>query len=138
MQNPADRLNAAMEERRLELNLEWRDIAKHGGLAYETLRALRRTGRASALSKRRIENGLLWAPGSIDSVLAGGDPAVAAGARVDGYAVRAEDLEMLIAETEDELRTLSPKYESNRASLTEHLEKRLADLRRQLDALTQQ
>lgn len=127
-----------MEERRLELNLEWRDIAKHGGLAYETLRALRRTGRASALSKRRIETGLLWAPGSIDAVLAGGDPTPAGGVRVDGHTVRVEDLDLLIAETEDELRTLSPKYESNRASLTEHLEKRLTDLRRQRDALMQQ
>lgn len=127
-----------MEERRLELNLEWRDVAKHGELSYETLRALRRSGKASALSKRRIETALLWLPGSVDAVLAGGEPAVAVAAKVDGQAVTARDLRMMISETRDELAHLNPKYESNRASLVEHLQRRLADLQRQLDALAQQ
>ena len=134
MPNAIDRLDAVMEQRRLELNLEWRDIAQRGGLAYETLRALRRTGKASPLSKRRIETGLLWAAGSIDTVLSGGDPTPVVGGA--SSTITAEELERLIAETEDELRTLAPKYESNRASLTAHLERRVADLRRQLAALT--
>lgn len=137
MVSPESRLDSAMEARRLELNLEWRDIAQRGGVAYETLRALRRTGRASALSKRRAESGLDWQAGSIDALLDGGEAVPveretpASGGR-DGSL---SELQRLITETQDELRHLSPKYESNRASLTAHLERRLADLQRQLKAL---
>lgn len=74
MQNPDNRLDLAMDARRLSLNLEWRDLAKEAGVSYETLRALRRAGTAAALTKRRVEDALHWAPGSIDAVLAGGDP----------------------------------------------------------------
>jgi hypothetical protein len=136
MVSPESRLDAAMEARRLELNLEWRDIAGRGGLAYETLRSLRRTGRASALSKRRAEAGLGWAPGSIDAVLAGGSPAEVEAVEIKSAEPNADELRRLIAETEDEIRWLSPRYESNRASLTAHLQRRLEQLRRQLEALS--
>jgi chromosome segregation ATPase len=135
MVNPESRLDAAMERRRLELNLEWRDIAGRGGLAYETLRALRRTGRASSLSKRRAEAGLGWTAGSIDAVLAGGEPVTVETAELKTTEPTVDGLRQLITETEDELRWLSPKYESNRASLTAHLERRLDELRRQLESL---
>lgn len=68
------RLNEAMEDRRLSLDLEWRDVADTANVSYETLRALRRTGQASSLTKRRTEEALQWEPGSIDEVLSGGEP----------------------------------------------------------------
>ncbi|MEV6413893.1 helix-turn-helix domain-containing protein [Kribbella sp. NPDC051718] len=49
--------------------------------------------------------------------------------------VSADELRRLIAETEDELEYLNPKYESNRASLTAHLQRRLRQLNERLDAL---
>ena len=74
MQNPDNRLDLAMDARRLSLNLEWRDLAKAAGVSYETLRALRRAGNAAPLTKRRVEEALRWKPGSVDAVLAGGQP----------------------------------------------------------------
>lgn len=77
MQTPDNRLDLAMDARRLSLNLEWRDLAKAAGVSYETLRALRRAGNAAPLTKRRVEEALHWTPGSIDEVLAGGQPTLA-------------------------------------------------------------
>lgn len=83
MQNPDNRLDLAMDARRLSLNLEWRDLAKAAGVSYETLRALRRAGNAAPLTKRRVEDALHWTPGSIDAVLAGGQPTPAEPERPD-------------------------------------------------------
>lgn len=138
MADTVGRLDAAMEARRLILDLEWQDVADRGGLSYETLRALRRSGRASALSKRRAEQGLAWKAGSIDAVLAGGTPTpidavlVPAGS---GEESRAQLLRRLIAEAQDELRWLNPKYESTRTVIRERLERQIAELQRQLEAL---
>lgn len=66
------RLDAAMDARRLELDLEWREVAEHGGITYETLRAARRgAGNIPTKTRRAIERGLRWAPGSVTEVLAG-------------------------------------------------------------------
>ena len=73
-QQQKQRLDQAMERRRLQLGLEWREVADRAGVSYETLRALRKSGVASSLSKRRIEGALQWAPGSIDNVLINRDP----------------------------------------------------------------
>lgn len=77
METPDNRLDLAMDARRLSLNLEWRDLAAEAGVSYETLRALRRAGNAAPLTKRRVEEALRWTPGSIDAVLAGGEPTLA-------------------------------------------------------------
>ena len=68
------RLDEAMERQRLALGLEWREVADRAGVSYETLRALRRTGTANPLTKRRVEDAFGWAPGSIDAILDGGEP----------------------------------------------------------------
>jgi len=69
------RLDDAMDSRRVELAMTWRDVAKAGDISYETLRAARR-GAADipALTRAAIERGLRWARGSVASVLAGEDP----------------------------------------------------------------
>lgn len=71
---PVERLDALIEDARLNRALEWRDFADQIGVSYETLRALRKTGKANDLSKRRVENALGWKAGSVDAVLAGGEP----------------------------------------------------------------
>lgn len=69
------RLAELMEERRLELNLTWREVAGAGGISYEVIRSIRNgTGDIRRLTQRRIEDGLRWRPGSVGQILAGGNP----------------------------------------------------------------
>lgn len=73
------RLAEKMDERRLELRLAWREVAEAGGISYEVIRNLR-GGRGTGiapLTKAGIEQGLHWEAGSVDRILAGGDPAPA-------------------------------------------------------------
>lgn len=68
-------LEAAMESRRVELRMSWRDVSREAGLSYEGLRAIRRGDRnPNAVTKRGIEVALRWAPGSVDAILDGGEP----------------------------------------------------------------
>lgn len=55
-------LDAAMNERRLELDLEWQAVAKVAGVTYETLRRVRRLQHTTALTERAIERALGWPP----------------------------------------------------------------------------
>jgi hypothetical protein len=64
-----------MEDRRIDLQLLWNDVAAASGLTTETLRNIRNgTGGIRPLNKRAIENALKWQPGSIDRILAGEQP----------------------------------------------------------------
>ena len=64
-----------MERRRLDLGLTWREAAEAGSISYEVIRAIRNgNGQIRPLSKRGIEVGLHWEGGSVDRILAGGDP----------------------------------------------------------------
>ncbi|MGV2384200.1 MAG UNVERIFIED_CONTAM: helix-turn-helix transcriptional regulator [Thermobifida fusca] len=72
---PHERLAQAVEARRGELGLSLREVAERAGITGETLRAVRRgSNEPSQLTKRGIERALRWAPGSVDAILAGGDP----------------------------------------------------------------
>jgi|SRR5690606_7104785 len=72
---PHERLAQAIEARRGELGLSLREVAERAGITGETLRAVRRgSNEPSQLTKRGIERALRWAPGSVDAILAGGDP----------------------------------------------------------------
>lgn len=135
MVNPESRLDADMERRRLELNLEWRDVADRSGLSYETLRALRRTGRASALSKARAESALGWKAGSIDLVLGGGQAIVMELTELPEPGVTAQGLRTQIAELRDEIQHLEVTHERNRPYIVEHLQMKISELQKQLDAL---
>jgi transcriptional regulator with XRE-family HTH domain len=77
MSDPHKRLDDAMNERRLELGLQWRDLAAAAGVSYEALRAIRRgTSRPADLTARRLEEALQWEPGGVREVLAGRSPVV--------------------------------------------------------------
>ncbi|WP_267898993.1 helix-turn-helix domain-containing protein [Thermomonospora amylolytica] len=64
-----------MDERRAELGLDWQEVADQAGITREGLRRIRRgTGKMRAKTMRGIERALRWKPGSIDAILAWGDP----------------------------------------------------------------
>lgn len=68
-------LDEHMNRRRLDLGMKWRDVASDGGISYEALRSARVGDAAPAdLTKRGIERALKWQPGSVDAILAGGEP----------------------------------------------------------------
>jgi hypothetical protein len=70
-----ERLNREMEDRRYALGMRtWRALSERAGIAYETLRALRAGSNPSGATVRDLETALQWEHGSIDAVLAGGDP----------------------------------------------------------------
>ena len=72
---PRHRLDVLMDERRGELRLRWRDVAVLAGISYEAIRAIRKGGGdIRMLTQRGLEDALQWEPGSIRSVLDGGDP----------------------------------------------------------------
>lgn len=75
------RVNRALEARRAQVRLEWREVASNGGIAYETLRLARKTGRMSETTKAAIERGLGLEYGSIDQVVSGGEVTPKATAR---------------------------------------------------------
>lgn len=71
----ARRLSEAMEKRRLELRMKWTQVADRADLSGAGLSAIRRGDRSpSPLTRARIEHALRWAPGSVEAILAGGDP----------------------------------------------------------------
>lgn len=78
MTEPAQRRDEAMNRRRLELGMTWRQVASAAGVSYETLRAVRKgdtTGGELTLSS--IERALRWAPSAFAAIDSGGKPALA-------------------------------------------------------------
>lgn len=70
-----ERLAEHMEDRRVELRLRWSDVAKAAGVTTETLRQVRYGNSAiQPLTRRAIEEGLRWGRGSVQTILAGGEP----------------------------------------------------------------
>lgn len=75
MSRPHERLDRAMNQRRLELHMNWREVARGAGISYEALRAIRRgDSRPTELTARGIDAALQWAPGSVLKVLKDGAP----------------------------------------------------------------
>jgi transcriptional regulator with XRE-family HTH domain len=68
----ASRLDEAMNERRIALGLEWKQIAQRAGLSEFHLRRIRRGQyKPRELTRAELERVLEWAPGSIDAILDG-------------------------------------------------------------------
>ncbi|MFI1002030.1 helix-turn-helix domain-containing protein [Streptomyces galbus] len=72
---PHERLDAAMNERRLALHRTWREVAEAARITYEALRAIRRgDSKPTQLTARGLDGALDWEAGSVLKVLAGGQP----------------------------------------------------------------
>lgn len=67
------RLARLMDERRRILRSTWDQVAERGSITYETIRQVRGGGAAQIrpLTKRGIEIGLAWPPGTVDEILTG-------------------------------------------------------------------
>lgn len=75
MPQPPERLDSVMNERRLKLRMNWREVAKAADISYEALRAIRKGSyRPTELTARALDEALRWAPGSVYAVLDGGEP----------------------------------------------------------------
>lgn len=69
------RLLDLMDQRRVELGRTWDEVNENGGPTYQTIRNIRgEQATIRPLTKRGIEIGLAWERGSVDKILAGGDP----------------------------------------------------------------
>lgn len=75
MSEPYERLDSAMNARRLDLRMNWREVSTAAGISYEALRGIRRGDyRPSELTARALDDALRWERGSVEAILAGGDP----------------------------------------------------------------
>jgi|GEM_PF-6357093 len=76
MANEIERLGRFVSERRKELGLSQIDVWQSGGPSNSTLTGIE-TGSANKVSRstlRKLERSLMWAPGSAQVVLDGGEP----------------------------------------------------------------
>ncbi|WP_432589974.1 helix-turn-helix transcriptional regulator [Streptomyces sp. HD1123-B1] len=72
---PFERLDQAMSGRRLQLRMNWRQVSEAAGISYTALRAIRRGDyRPTELTARGLDEALHWAPGSVGTILEGGEP----------------------------------------------------------------
>lgn len=75
MTEPFKRLDEAMNRRRLQLRMNWRQLATAAGISYTGVRAIRRGEyRPTELTARALDDALRWMPGSVYAVLDGGEP----------------------------------------------------------------
>lgn len=76
MPEPHELLDKAMTHRRLELRMNWRQLAEAADISYEALRAIRRGDyRPAELTARGLDEALRWVPGGVYAALAGEEPA---------------------------------------------------------------
>ncbi|MGH3382350.1 MAG: helix-turn-helix domain-containing protein [Actinoallomurus sp.] len=102
-----ERLDQALKQRILELDITWVELASASRVSIQTLSAIRAgRNRPNERTQRRIEDALGWAHGSITTVMDGGDPATA-----DTADDRIDRLERQIFEALDEIRRLRSAQE---------------------------
>lgn len=63
-----------MEDRRTELDLTWDEVAERSDRSKETLFQVAKGRIPQARTRTAIDRGLYWKRGSVDSILAGGEP----------------------------------------------------------------
>ena len=67
-----ERLADAMEQRLIELDRRWQDVAGRGNISLKTLYDVRKgTGNISVRTKRGIERGLQWPEGRVQQLIDG-------------------------------------------------------------------
>ncbi len=74
MREAADRLLAATDVRRVELGKRWKQVYQEAGLTHQTLNRWRNGHPVDALTERRLEQALMWAPGARQAIANGRDP----------------------------------------------------------------
>lgn len=79
-----ERLGREVARRREQLNLTQVDVAQRGGPSVATLTAIEnnRSGRLSKRLRQSLEKAIEWEPGSVDAVLSGQAPRIAASNKV--------------------------------------------------------
>lgn len=72
---PRRRLADLMDDRRIELDLAWEDVARRAGVTGMTLRRVRNNESAPPRrTAHKIDRALEWEPGSVEAILTGGEP----------------------------------------------------------------
>lgn len=72
---PRRRLAELMDDRRIELDLAWEEVARRAGMTGMTLRRIRNgEGSLPRRTAAKIDRALEWQPGSVEGILTGGDP----------------------------------------------------------------
>ncbi|MEU5853991.1 hypothetical protein ABZ799_01565 [Nocardiopsis dassonvillei] len=74
MNQTAQRLDALIDRRRLDLGLRWKDVADTVGVTQQTLLEARKGRQISELTAAGIERFMNWKPGSVARILDGSDP----------------------------------------------------------------
>lgn len=82
-----------------------------------------------ARTRAQIETSLGWPVGTLARIASGEEPPPSQIPKT------ADELRRLIREAEEELAFLNPRYESTRRVITARLQREIAELQRQLDAL---
>jgi hypothetical protein len=71
-----ERLKAAVDARTVELRLRLREVASRAHMSEPNLYRIRTGETITRAAKIALEEALEWEPGSIDAILAGGEPTV--------------------------------------------------------------
>lgn len=124
------RLNAARaaEERFAELGMTQAELAEKTGLDRTTVGAILRGEQwPQPRTRSKIEVALWGVSGVMGRIAAGEEP--------PPPQRTAEELRRLLAEAEEELAFLNPRYESTRRVISARLEREIAEIKRQLHAL---
>lgn len=96
-------LDLAMTERSLHVRKRWVDIAREAAITTSALSAIRRGEyRPSAHTARALEDALRWEHGSIDAILAGGEPTLPGDRRSHPGTTGPGDDELLDADADDD------------------------------------
>lgn len=86
--DPLGRLAGYVERRIAELALEYVEVARAADFSIEALRKIRNAISVRSSTYGKLERALRWAPGSVQAILAGGEPTLSQGARSAGAASR--------------------------------------------------
>lgn len=101
-----------------ELNIDQADLVRRSGMSDPTVRAIMAgtpRGMPRDKSRRRVSMGLGWSPGSIDSILDGGEPTVEASPTGNGAVSSPvdDDVRDRVARLEESLEEFRTSVESS-------------------------
>lgn len=95
-------LYEAIDDRRVELDLTWKELAVRAGISTTTFENVRHGRLPRKLTRRRIEDALGWTRGSINAILDGGKPALR-GQAPDPRTASPEELAEALEQLREEL-----------------------------------